>query len=67
MTDDEIIANQARKIEEMSETIKKYEESRKKIRMILYSVGAPLNDNFNFLQYSKDQLIPFFEIADEVE
>lgn len=65
MTDDEIIANQARKIEEMGETIKKYEESRNKIRMILYSVGAPLNDNF--LQYSKEQLMPFFEIADEVE
>lgn len=32
------------------------------VRMQLINIGAPLNDNF--LQYSKEQLKPFFKIQD---
>lgn len=65
MTDDEIIANQARKIAELEERLDRYEQSRIRIRQILYSIGAPLNDNM--LDYSEDQLKPFFRIAEETE
>lgn len=65
MTDDEIIANQARKIAELEEKLDRYEQSRIRIRQILYSIGAPLNDNM--LDYSEDQLKPFFRIAEETE
>lgn len=64
MTDDEIIANQVRKIEELSETNILYEKSLRNIKMMLVSVGAPLNDNF--LNYSNEQLKIFFEIVDEI-
>ncbi len=65
MTDDEIIANQARKIAELEEKLDRYEQSRVRIRQILYSIGAPLNDNI--LDYNEDQLKPFFRIAEETE
>lgn len=65
MTDDEIIVNQARKIAELEEKLDRYEQSRIRIRQILYSIGAPLNDNM--LDYSEDQLKPFFRIAEETE
>lgn len=65
MTDDEIIANQARKIAELEEKLYRHEQSRVRIRQILYSIGAPLNDNV--LGYTEDQLKPFFRIAEETE
>lgn len=62
MTDDELIAMQARKMMELEADNSRMLVQLSNIRMQLIAVGAPLNDNA--LQYSKEQLKPFFRIQD---
>jgi hypothetical protein len=62
MTDGEMIIAQARKIMEQEAETALMVEMLAKINVELIRVGAPLNDNF--LQYSKEQLKPFFRIQD---
>ena len=64
MTDDECIASQARQIMSMEIQIKEYREMVSAIRLHLYAIGAPLNDNR--LGYTKEQLGPFFDIGREL-
>lgn len=58
---DEMIARQAIKIAELEELVASYKKDHRKIHMQLYAIGAPLNDNV--LCYTKEQLAPFFAIA----
>jgi hypothetical protein len=62
MNDTEIIAMQARKIADYEVEMAQYVDRIRRIRLQLICTGAPLNDNF--LQYSKEQLKPFFKIQD---
>ena len=62
LSDDDMIAMQARKIMELEADMAFAEEKLKRIRLQLICCGAPLNDNF--LQYSKEQLEPFGKIQD---
>ena len=62
MTDTEIIAMQTKRILEQEADLAMYKQRCDAIRMKLICVGAPLNGNF--LQYSKEQLNPFFRIQD---
>lgn len=62
ITDEELIALEARKIIELDANILQAEGRLRRIKMQLICIGGPLNDNF--LQYSKEQLKPFFKIQD---
>lgn len=65
MSDQELIAHQAKRIEEL-----KIENSDLKNRISnacnhIYCIGGPLNDNK--LQYTQKQLVTFSEILTELE
>jgi hypothetical protein len=62
MNDTEMIAIQARKIVELELDIAMTIDQLARIKVVLVRCGGPLNDNF--LQYSKEQLKPFFRIQD---
>jgi len=62
MTKDELISKQQIEIEELKQEAKYKKQSFENIYNILYSVGAPLNDNI--LGFKKEQLTPFFRISD---
>ena len=57
----EFIGIQAMKIANLENVITSMEEDRKAIRMIIYGVGGPLNDNV--CGYTKDQIVTFARIA----
>ncbi len=54
MTNDELIARQAKKIEELQDTIEDYEETIRNVMNAMVCIGGPLNDNK--LGYTKEQL-----------
>ena len=62
---DKIISQQAQRIIELENHLHDLKKSHKEIRKILFSIGAPLNDNV--LCYSKEQLKPFLEISEILE
>ncbi len=62
MTEKELIAKQQLEIENLKETLRSAYESFSLINGILYNIGAPLNDNC--LEYSREQLGPFFRISE---
>lgn len=53
MTDAELIARQAKTIEEQRDHIKDLHTRINKAHFLLYGCGGPLNDNF--LKFNKDQ------------
>lgn len=61
MTGDELIARQAKQIEEQRDRIARFVKMTKKIGSIMFCIGGPLNDNVN--QYTNTQLMPFVEIG----
>lgn len=65
MNDEILIAQQARKIAELEEILKDFNDARDKIRIIIYCVGGPLNDNK--LQYTKQQMGDFGRIINELD
>jgi hypothetical protein len=65
MNDEILIAQQARKIAEIEEILASYHNAREKIRMIIYCIGGPLNDNK--LQYTKQQMVDFGRIINELD
>jgi hypothetical protein len=65
MQQEKLITKQALEIEELKEKVNDYNESVKLIRGLLFSVGAPLNDNI--LGYSKEQRKIFHDIANILE
>ncbi len=62
MTNEELIARQAKELEELKDKLKSREKDLRSIKMELICIGGPLNDNV--LLYSKEQLKPFFRIYD---
>ena len=60
-----IIANQAIKIIKLERKKKELKEAIFNIHGILFSIGGPLNDNFK--QYSKEQLVTFTRIYQEIQ
>lgn len=65
MTDTELIARQAKQIEEFREELADLKERVRRARSHIYCIGGPLNDNK--LEYSSKQLMPFARIAEELE
>ena len=53
MTDIELIATQAKQIEELKLVVKGYRQARKRCHGFAYNIGAPLNDNR--LRFTPDQ------------
>lgn len=51
--------------EDLRHKVKEYQEAMKKVEKTLYNIGGPLNDNR--YGYTKDQLYPFFRIAEIVK
>lgn len=64
MNDDELIARQARQIAELEEENEDLTSRIEKAMLHIYCVSGPLNDNK--LGYSKEQLVTFQNIADEL-
>jgi hypothetical protein len=60
MTDAELIARQAKLIEEMRDKIAELHEGIRKACLHIVCIGGPLNDNK--LHYSKEQLVIFQRI-----
>jgi len=56
----ELAAQQALKIAQLEEQNKEMREVFRSIKMSLICIGGPLNNNVR--QYSKDQLVPFYQI-----
>ena len=65
MTEQELIARQAKQIEELRDEVDDLKERSKKACMHIYCIGGPLNDNK--LGYSKPQMLTFFRIAQELD
>jgi hypothetical protein len=61
MTKDQIIVDLTKKLYKANKTVKEYKQAQKEIGLIIYGMGAPLNDNL--LGYTKEQLVPFSRIA----
>ena len=68
MTKDQLIVKQQIEIADLKEKVFRLSKSVEKIRVIIYCIGGPLNDNA--LGYSRKQLSTFYRIInaiDEVE
>ena len=64
MNDDEIISHQARTIIELTEQLKDLKERIRQAHLHIICIGGPLNDNK--LGYSKEQLVTFHRIEQEL-
>lgn len=64
MTEAELIARQAKQLEELRDKVKDMEERSRRARSHIYCIGGPLNDNK--LAYTKPQMVTFARIADEL-
>jgi len=60
MNENELITKQQLEIEDLKEQIKLYAKGHDDVYNILYSIGAPLNDNK--LHYTKAQMLDFIKI-----
>lgn len=65
MTDDELIAKQARQIANLEEQVKDYRDSAKRVVSLIYSVGGPLNDNK--LGYTKEQMLDWTRVIGYIQ
>ena len=64
MTEQELIARQAKQIEELRDEVADLKGRNRKAWMRIYCIGGPLNDNK--LGYSKQQMVTFARIAEEL-
>lgn len=64
MTEAELIARQAKQLDELRDEVADLKERARRARMHIYCIGGPLNDNK--LGYSKPQMVTFARIADEL-
>lgn len=64
MTDAELIARQAKQLEELRDEVSDLKDRARKARLHIYCIGGPLNDNK--LRYTKPQMVTFARIADEL-
>lgn len=65
MTNVELIARQAKQIEELKDENTNLKNKVKNACKHIYCIGGPLNDNK--LGYSKEQLVTFLDILNELE
>ncbi len=65
MTSVEVIARQAKRIEELSDKVKDLQQRMKTIRLHIICIGGPLNDNK--LKYTPAQLVTFARILEQAE
>lgn len=61
LTKDELISEQAMEIANLKTELAEYKEMTHLIHCELYCIGSPLNGSK--LQYTKEQLKPFFRIG----
>ncbi|MDY0072478.1 MAG: hypothetical protein RBR77_07490 [Thauera sp.] len=64
VTEAELIARQAKHIEELRDEVVDLKERIRRARRYIYCIGGPLNDNK--LGYSREQMVTFARIADEL-
>jgi hypothetical protein len=64
MTEAELIARQAKQLEELRDEVADLKERVRRARLHIHCIGGPLNDNK--LGYSKPQMVTFARIADEL-
>ena len=64
MTEAELIARQAKHLEELRDEVAGLKERAMRARLHIYCVGGPLNDNK--LGYTREQMVTFARIADEL-
>jgi hypothetical protein len=64
MTDSELIARQAKQLEELRDEVADLRERAQRARLHIYCIGGPLNDNK--LGYTRPQMKTFYEIANEL-
>ena len=65
MTEAELIARQAKQIEELRDEVADLKRRADRARSHIYCIGGPLNDNK--LGYTKTQMVTFSRIADELD
>lgn len=65
MTNDELIARQAKENAELRDELSLLKERIASAKKVLYCIGGPLNDNK--LCYSNEQLSTFFSISEALE
>ena len=64
MTDTELIARQAKRLEELRVELDEIKGGVRSVHMLIYGIGGPLNDNG--LGYTKEQRTVFHRIAEEL-
>lgn len=64
MKEAELIARQAKQIEELRDEVADLKERVRRARLHVYCIGGPLNDNK--LGYTRVQMVTFARIADEL-
>lgn len=64
MTEAELIARQAKQLEELRDEVADLKERTRRARLHIYCIGGPLNDNK--LGYTREQMVTFARIADEL-
>lgn len=64
MTEAELIARQARQLEELRDEVADLKDRARKARLHIYCIGGSLNDNK--LGYTREQMVAFARIADEL-
>ncbi len=65
MSEIELIARQAKQLEELRDEVADLKERVRRAKSHIYCIGGPLNDNK--LGYSNQQLSTFLRIANELE
>lgn len=65
MEEQEVIARQATKIERLEVENAHLKDCIAKARLHMICIGGPLNDNR--LQYSREQMVTFFRIKEELD
>ncbi len=64
MTDADLIARQAKQIEELRDEVSDLKKRARRARLHIYCIGGPMNDNK--LMFSNAQMVTFQRIADEL-
>ena len=64
MKEAELIARQAKQLEELRDEVADLKERARRARLHIYCIGGPLNDNK--LGYTRAQLVTFARIVEEL-
>ncbi len=63
-TDTEVIARQAKRIAYLENRVSLFVQASSNIHMEIFGIGGPLNDNK--LLFSKEQMMPFWRIKNQL-